>query len=128
MNRNFIKLVNYTPLLLLALLGLASCATTPEERAAQAREDHEEWLAEENEREQERIALALENRDVTLGMGMRDVADVWGEPSQIEAAGESRRHQRWIYYTGLSSTWSLGSARAVYFENGRVIGWETLAR
>jgi hypothetical protein len=118
-----IKLINFTPILLtLALAMLPGCSTPSFEEAEAERRQ------ERMERDQERVRVALDQRDVTLGMKMRDVLNVWGEPGEIEAAGQSDSHQRWIYFTGLSSSWSLGSARAVYFENGRVIGWETLSR
>lgn len=67
--------------------------------------------------------------DVTLGMSSQQVYSVWGEPADIETAGDPRYgNQRWIYYLGLSSPWSMRQARVVYFEQGRVVGWETTSR
>mgnify|MGYP001561987397 CR=1 FL=1 len=74
----------------------------------------------------ESIRSALARRDLVQGMSMTDVREVWGEPGEVETAGSpTYGNQRWIYYTGLSSQNGLGSARSVYFEAGRVIGWQS---
>ena len=57
-------------------------------------------------------------------MAMNDVTSIWGEPSNVDTAGDPRDgNQRWTYYSGLSSRYGLGSKRVVFFENGRVAGW-----
>ena len=62
---------------------------------------------------------------ISYGMAMDEVTGVWGEPSQVDSAGDSRDgNQRWTYYSGLSSRYGLGSKRIVYFENGKVAGWK----
>jgi hypothetical protein len=62
---------------------------------------------------------------ILMGMRMDEVQNVWGQPSSVETAGESREgNQRWTYFSGLSSRWGMGSRRVVYFENGRVAGWK----
>lgn len=85
------------------------------------------------------VEHGIRNRDVVLGMAMHDVREVWGEPTDVEVAGvdlasrnpagaglaSSGSNERWVYATGLSSRWSLGAARVIYFEDGRVVGWET---
>ncbi len=73
-----------------------------------------------------RVRHGLQERDLVLGMQMSDVRNVWGEPRDVQMAGDPRYgNQRWIYFEGLSSPWSTSRARIVYFENGRVVGWET---
>ena len=62
---------------------------------------------------------------ISYGMAMEEVQAVWGEPSAVDSAGDSRDgNQRWTYYSGLSSRYGLGSKRIVYFENGHVAGWK----
>jgi hypothetical protein len=74
-----------------------------------------------------RINRARMNRELVLGMNMQDVLSVWGEPRNIESAGDpSLGNQRWIYSEGLSHPNSLSAARVIYFENGQVAGWETM--
>jgi hypothetical protein len=64
-------------------------------------------------------------RDIFLGMEMRDVRDIWGIPLDIESAGDPRSgNQRWVYPGSLE--WVSYGKRLVYFEAGRVVGWETL--
>lgn len=76
-------------------------------------------LGEENQ-EDFRIQKAIEMKDIILGMTRQDVSQSWGEPIQREVAGNGRDgHERWIY----GSRYSLGGARTVIFENGRVAGW-----
>lgn len=64
---------------------------------------------------------------IALGMGMAEVVQVWGEPSDVETAGDTRNgNQRWTYFSGITSRWGLGARRVVYFESGQVSGWKTL--
>jgi hypothetical protein len=70
-----------------------------------------------------RYAVTREN--VTFGMGMGEVAAIWGDPSDVQSAGDPREgNQKWTYFSGLSSRYGMGSRRVVYFENGRVAGWK----
>lgn len=69
---------------------------------------------------------------LTIGMSMRDVEQIWGQPDTIFAAGEvNLGHQKWIYSTQkqmveghLLPQQNLVEDRVVYFEQGKVIGWE----
>ncbi|MCM2324184.1 MAG: hypothetical protein NDJ90_13070 [Oligoflexia bacterium] len=86
---------------------------SPEERQA-------ELMAEQ------RVLSARENRQLILGMTMDDVREVWGLPQEVQAAGEAGAgYERWTYFEGLSSRWSVSPFRVVYFEKGQVAGWET---
>jgi uncharacterized protein YceK len=75
-------------------------------------------------------APALEGapEQIRIGMAKPDVISAWGRPTDIETAGDARLgHERWVYFRGLSSRWGLSSGqsqRVVYFEGGRVAGWE----
>lgn len=88
-----------------------------------------EALAEARALEEKRIRKALEYRELVPGMKMQDVLALWGHPGEVETAGSPRHgNQRWLYYTGLSGRWSLSTIRVVYFEAGKVVGWDTLRR
>ncbi len=64
--------------------------------------------------------------DIVLGMNMHDVISAWGEPGEVQNAGNttSTGNQRWVYPIGQASRLYSGENRVVYFENGRVVGWE----
>ncbi len=63
---------------------------------------------------------------LTLGMEMPQVLELWGKPTDVKAAGEpSDGNQRWVYSEGVAGLYGLGTQRVVYFEQGRVAGWES---
>ena len=63
--------------------------------------------------------------DVTLGMTQADVLSLWGQPRDAQVAGRPENgNVRWIY-TQSPSRWETGDSRVLYFENGRVVGWES---
>ena len=74
-----------------------------------------------------RASRLPERQGVTMGMDMRSVRGVLGEPRAVETAGNSGElNQRWVYFSGYELAPS-SPTRVVYFENGQVSGWETLA-
>ncbi|MCM2280158.1 MAG: hypothetical protein NDJ89_18975 [Oligoflexia bacterium] len=74
----------------------------------------------------QQLLVAKENRDLVPGMSMADVEEIWGQPQEIQMAGmPGTGYERWIYFEGLSSAWSVAAYRVVYFDEGRVSGWET---
>jgi|GEM_PF-5642799 len=76
--------------------------------------------------EQLRRQRAYADRDLIRGMGMSDVRNIWGEPTEVQVAGDERLgNLKWIYYKGLTSPWSIREARVIYFEDGHVAGWST---
>ncbi len=63
---------------------------------------------------------------LTLGMEMPQVLELWGKPTDVKAAGEpSDGNQRWVYSEGVAGLYGLGTNRVIYFEQGRVAGWES---
>ncbi len=70
---------------------------------------------------------AIANQDIFLGMSTRAVKASWGEPKLIEQAGNpSLGYQRWQYESYIPSVEGyVKELRIVYFENNRVVGWET---
>lgn len=116
--------------LLLPCLLLSSCALLGigrDDPSPGSDEDTAEFM----EREQERIDRASAARDITLGMRQSEVSRAWGSPGYRERAaaqneaGVPRQLERWVYPEGVMG---LGAQRVIYFESGRVIGWETVRR
>lgn len=72
------------------------------------------------------IRLALEAEEIIPGMSMDDVLSVWGRPTHVEVAGEVRfKNQKWTYSDRSSHYLGPSTSRIVYFEEGKVVGWET---
>ena len=72
--------------------------------------------------------LALtETQDITLGMSQELVRKSWGEPQQVEHSGNPiYKNERWKYTRELPTVSGYKRERRyVYFEGGRVVGWET---
>jgi outer membrane protein assembly factor BamE (lipoprotein component of BamABCDE complex) len=56
--------------------------------------------------------------ELFVGMKKDDVVRNWGRPARIEVAGDpSYQNERWAFYFN-------GKTKNVYFENGKVQGWE----
>lgn len=73
--------------------------------------------------------VSFHSSKLALGMQMSEVEKLWGNPEEVEFAGQPRDgNQKWIYYKGFSSPWSLGTLKVIYFEEGKVIGWNTTNR
>jgi hypothetical protein len=64
-------------------------------------------------------------QQLTLGMSTSRVRSLWGQPQEIENAGDpTQGNQRWIYLNGLKRNWGTSDYRVVYFERNQVVGWE----
>ncbi len=95
-------------------------------RAEPSAEDIEYERAENEARRRAWINRTVASRDVTLGMDRTQVLQAWGSPRDVSYAGDPRQgNERWMYTLSVSSSWGLGPRKVVYFENGRVVGWET---
>ncbi len=70
---------------------------------------------------------AVEAGDIAIGMTGDLVRRSWGEPVNIEGSGNPLyRNERWKYIRNISSASGFKpQKRFVYFEAGRVAGWET---
>jgi len=63
--------------------------------------------------------------DVSAGMSMRDVTRTWGEPRHVQYAGHpGAGNQRWVYTHG-PTLLGASESRVLYFEDGRLVGWES---
>ncbi len=69
----------------------------------------------------------VEAQDIALGMPADYVKKSWGDPDNVETSGNPiYKNERWQYNRQVSTP--LGykqEKRLVYFEGGRVVGWET---
>jgi len=58
-----------------------------------------------------------EDKALNLGMSKQEVMDVWGEPQNVDFAGDPRlQNERWSFY-------EKGKVHQVFFESGKVQGW-----
>lgn len=74
------------------------------------------------------IHSSLDSGRLITGMGEKEVRTLYGEPEDVQVAGDLRNgNEKWIYSDGVSSKrWNLSSPRVIYFEEGKVIGWENI--
>ncbi len=96
-------------------------------------EARERWalqknLVESESLHSEEVASLIENKDIQLGMAKSAVQQAWGEPDAIEYSGDPiYGNERWSYSRLVGSRGGYSrQVRFVYFESGRVIGWESL--
>ncbi|MGE3974912.1 MAG: hypothetical protein AB7F59_10335 [Bdellovibrionales bacterium] len=70
---------------------------------------------------------AIEESDIVLGMPKDAVIKSWGEPEEVQVAGNPNYgNERWLYTHFESSTDGFQKQeRFIYFEKGRVVGWQT---
>ena len=107
-----------------ALLSLGSDGDTDRTPAQSANDPNS--IRDAQEKFNQRIHAAVENRDITLGMPMGTVRTAWGSPTGVDTAGDSKGgNERWTYSDSLNSRYGMGHSKVVYFERGRVVGWET---
>lgn len=69
----------------------------------------------------------VDNLDIAAGMPADYVKKAWGEPDSIEHSGNPiYKNERWKYLKQVSTPNGYRQEkRYVYFEGGRVVGWET---
>ncbi|MFN8791072.1 MAG: hypothetical protein ACK5Y2_06415 [Bdellovibrionales bacterium] len=69
----------------------------------------------------------MQTGDIAIGMPMDYVLKSWGEPLQREVSGNPLfKNEKWRYSKSLSTSEGYKQERrTVYFEGGRVVGWET---
>ena len=72
-------------------------------------------------------AEVVENLDIAAGMPADYVKKAWGEPNSIDHSGNPiYKNERWKYLKQVSTPHGYRQEkRYVYFEGGRVVGWET---
>ncbi|MNJ92533.1 hypothetical protein D3C87_102060 [compost metagenome] len=69
----------------------------------------------------------VDSQDIAVGMPQEYVRRSWGEPLAVEVSGNPiYKNERWRYQRMVSSSEGYRKEiRFVYFEAGRVVGWET---
>lgn len=69
----------------------------------------------------------MESQDIAVGMPSDFVKKSWGEPENVEVSGNPiYKNERWKYIKQVSTPQGYRQEkRYVYFEGGRVVGWET---
>lgn len=74
------------------------------------------------------LADLIEKKDIQVKMPKKAVLESWGDPEQIEVAGNPiYGFERWRYIRFESSQQGFKKVeRLVYFEAGVVAGWETI--
>lgn len=69
----------------------------------------------------------IDNQDIAIGMPNDIVKKSWGDPLNIETSGNALfKNEKWRYLRTISTPDGFKQEkRVVYFEGGRVVGWET---
>ncbi len=91
------------------------------ERWAQSR-----GLGNQDEVYSDEVAKIIDSNDISLGMSQKAVSQSWGDPDAVETAGNPIfGYERWKYNRYISGNEGYHKElRVVYFEGGRVVGWE----
>lgn len=94
-------------------------------------EARERWaanrgLSQKDETYSDEVAKVIESNDIALGMTQKAVTESWGDPDAVEVAGNPiYGYERWKYNRYVSGNEGYQKEmRVVYFEGGRVVGWE----
>ncbi len=76
---------------------------------------------------QEDMKEVVSSQDIAIGMQQDSVRKSWGEPQGIEVSGNPiYKNERWKYQRFVSTPDGYKKeTRLVYFEGGRVVGWDT---
>lgn len=69
----------------------------------------------------------VDQNDIAAGMTRQAVKESWGAPDDVEVAGNPLYgNEKWKYSEQVTSSEGyMTEKRTVYFESGRVVGWET---
>ena len=69
----------------------------------------------------------IDNQDIAIGMPNDLVKKSWGDPLKVESSGNPLyKNEKWRYTRTVSTSEGFKQEkRVVYFEGGRVVGWET---
>jgi hypothetical protein len=69
----------------------------------------------------------VEQNDIGAGMTRQAVKEAWGAPDDVEVAGNPMYgNEKWKYQEQVTSSEGyMTERRTVFFESGRVVGWET---
>ena len=82
----------------------------------------------ENDGFPDHVAEIIERGDIAVGMTPKAVLEAWGDPDFVEVAGNPLYgNERWRFSKYISSDEGYQRVeRIIYFESGKVVGWETI--
>jgi hypothetical protein len=74
-----------------------------------------------------RMKELIDAQDIAVGMPMEYVKRAWGDPLAVEVSGNPvYKNERWRYMRSVPGSDGFHQQkRYVYFESGRVVGWDT---
>jgi hypothetical protein len=74
-----------------------------------------------------RMKELIDSQDISVGMPMEYVRRAWGDPLAVETSGNPLyKNERWKYMRNVPGSDGFHQQkRFVYFEGGRVVGWDT---
>jgi len=74
-----------------------------------------------------RMKELIDSQDISVGMPMEYVRRAWGDPLAVETSGNPLyKNERWKYLRNVPGSDGFHQQkRFVYFEGGRVVGWDT---
>jgi len=74
-----------------------------------------------------RMKELIDSQDISIGMPMEYVRRAWGDPVAVEVSGNPiYKNERWKYLRNVPGSDGFHQQRRfVYFEGGRVVGWDT---
>jgi hypothetical protein len=74
-----------------------------------------------------RMKDLINSQDIAVGMPMEYVRRAWGDPLAIDVSGNPvYKNERWKYMRNVPGSDGFHQQkRFVYFEGGRVVGWDT---
>ncbi len=96
-----------------------------------SRNQQKRWLASRGISElslyEPAVRQAIDEGDIALGMSKEGVLKSWGDPENVEVAGNpDYGSERWLYtHFEPSQEGYQTQQRMIYFERGKVVGWET---
>ncbi|WP_347356973.1 hypothetical protein [Bdellovibrio sp.] len=95
-------------------------------------EGRQQWINRNNiwsrsQAPHEEMKGLIETQDIAVGMPQDYVKRSWGDPMSVEVSGNPiYKNERWKYQKFVSAPEGYRKeTRYVYFEGGRVVGWET---
>lgn len=95
-------------------------------------EGRQQWINKQNiwsrsQAPESEMKSLIESQDIAIGMPQEYVRRSWGDPMSVEVSGNPiYKNERWRYQRQVSTSQGYRQeTRHVYFEAGRVVGWET---
>lgn len=95
-------------------------------------EGRQQWINKNNIWSRARVPAnrmkdLIDAQDIAVGMPMEYVRRAWGDPVSVESSGNPiYKNARWKYIRNVPGADGFHQQkRFVYFESGRVVGWDT---